>query len=597
MWYKRILLLFLILSLNFNITCSYAISNYKIQGDVTDTSSNPITDVIIEIIDSDTTLDTTNTDTTGFYKIFIDLLENTEYQIKASKQGYYTHTEPFLTGDGKGSPVIKIDITLTPEPVAPVAEANGPYSGTTGNPVSFTSAGSSDSDGSIVSYLWDFDDGSTSTDANPTYTYTASGSYTVSLTVTDNDGLTDTDTATCTIKTKTTYTYYPSPIPQNKKPVAIINSPKEGAVGIPLNFNSEESYDPDGTIESFIWEFGDGETSLLENPTHEYNLPGSYDVILIIEDNEQSTDTATITITIQNQNQAPIPIINGPYSDKRNNPVEFSADGSYDPDGTIVEYLWDFGDNTTSVEKHPIHIYEMASEYEVHLTVIDDQEVQTTSSTMCIVVENIPPIIILNDSFRGEVNTEIKFSSVGTEDPDGEIIDYLWNFGDGTSSTIPNPTHTYELTGEYTVSLMVTDDNWDTDTREAPCTVFYNKPPIPVITGPDFGYVNEQVHLSSSNSYDPDGEIVRYQWELGDGFKTYVPGLFHEFDETGVYLVSLTVEDNLGKSQTLISEITISEKTRIDNIPIFTILTLASVIIGYLYQRNRSLRLIDIFNQ
>ncbi|RMH87867.1 MAG: PKD domain-containing protein [Calditrichaeota bacterium] len=81
----------------------------------------------------------------------------------------------------------------------PVANANGPYQGTVGQAVAFSSAGSNDPDGSIVSYLWDFGDGNTSTQANPTHTYATAQTYTVTLTVTDDGGAQDTDVTTATI--------------------------------------------------------------------------------------------------------------------------------------------------------------------------------------------------------------------------------------------------------------------------------------------------------------------------------------------------------------------------------------------------------------
>jgi PKD repeat protein len=88
---------------------------------------------------------------------------------------------------------------INPPNQGPVADANGPYSGTVGIGVSFSSAGSNDPDGSIVSYRWTFGDGTTSTLANPTHTYLTSGSKTVSLRVTDNDGATDTDFTTADV--------------------------------------------------------------------------------------------------------------------------------------------------------------------------------------------------------------------------------------------------------------------------------------------------------------------------------------------------------------------------------------------------------------
>ena len=82
---------------------------------------------------------------------------------------------------------------------SPTAQAGGPYSAAAGASISFTSAGSTDPDGTIASYLWSFGDGTTSTQANPSKSYASAGSYTASLTVTDNGGATGTDQATVTV--------------------------------------------------------------------------------------------------------------------------------------------------------------------------------------------------------------------------------------------------------------------------------------------------------------------------------------------------------------------------------------------------------------
>jgi len=112
------------------------------------------------------------------------------------------------------------------EPVAnepPVADPNGPYSGTVGSPVSFDGSGSSDPDGTIVAYDWDFGDGNTGAGVKPSHRYVAAGTYTVSLTVTDNDGASDTATSTATI----------DPV-ANEPPVADPDGPCSGPVGSPV---------------------------------------------------------------------------------------------------------------------------------------------------------------------------------------------------------------------------------------------------------------------------------------------------------------------------------------------------------------------------
>ncbi|MBI5867449.1 MAG: S8 family serine peptidase, partial [candidate division Zixibacteria bacterium] len=160
----------------------------------------------------------------------------------------------------------------------PVANANGPYSGTAGTAVSFSSAGSSDPDGSIASYSWSFGDGGTSTLANPTHTYAAAGTYNVSLTVTDNLGATGSNSTTATISSGA-----------NQPPVANANGPYSGTAGTAVAFSSAGSSDPDGTIASYAWSFGDGGTSTLANPTHTYAAAGTYNVSLTVTDNLGAT--------------------------------------------------------------------------------------------------------------------------------------------------------------------------------------------------------------------------------------------------------------------------------------------------------------------
>ena len=168
----------------------------------------------------------------------------------------------------------------------PVADANGPYSGTVNMPLTFDGTGSSDPDGTIVAYDWDFGDGNTGTDATPTHTYIADGTYNVSLTVTDDAGETGTDTSTATIGVG------------NLPPVADANGPYSGTVNMPLTFDGTGSSDPDGTIVAYDWDFGDGNTGTDATPTHTYIADGTYNVSLTVTDDAGAMDSAGTTATI-----------------------------------------------------------------------------------------------------------------------------------------------------------------------------------------------------------------------------------------------------------------------------------------------------------
>ena len=162
----------------------------------------------------------------------------------------------------------------------PVADANGPYTGTEGVAITFDGSGSSDPDGTIVSYLWDFGDGGTSTGQNPTYAYSQAGSYTVTLTVTDDDSATDTDTTSATVA--------------DTGPVADFTaSPTSGPAPLTVTF-TDASTSYDGVV-SWAWDFGDGETSTDQNPTHIYDEQGSYTVSVTVEESDGDSDTETKT--------------------------------------------------------------------------------------------------------------------------------------------------------------------------------------------------------------------------------------------------------------------------------------------------------------
>jgi PKD repeat protein len=176
----------------------------------------------------------------------------------------------------------------------PNAEAGGPYTGTAGSPIAFTAAGSTDPDGTIASYSWSFGDGGSATGAAPSHTYAAAGSYTAMLTITDNQGATDTDPATVTVTGGSG---------GNQAPVAEANGPYGGTAGQSMTFSAAGSSDPDGTIASYSWSFGDAGSATGAAPSHVYAAAGTYSAVLTVTDNQGATDTdaATVTVTAPGQ--------------------------------------------------------------------------------------------------------------------------------------------------------------------------------------------------------------------------------------------------------------------------------------------------------
>ncbi len=345
----------------------------------------------------------------------------------------------------------------------PTANPNGPYTGTVGASITFNGSGSSDPDGTIASYAWNFGDGATGTGVSPTHSYSAAGTYTVSLTVTDNDGATNTASTTATITST-----------GNQPPVADPNGPYTGNVGMSITFDGSGSSDPDGTIASYAWTFGDGATGSGVSPTHSYAADGTYTVSLTVTDNAGATHSASTTATITTTgNLPPTANPNGPYTGTVGASITFNGSGSSDPDGTIASYAWNFGDGATGTGVSPTHSYSAAGTYTVSLTVTDNDGATNTASTTATITStgNQPPVADPNGPYTGNVGMSITFDGSGSSDPDGTIASYAWNFGDGATGTGVSPTHSYSAAGTYNVSLTVTDNNGATHAATTTATI------------------------------------------------------------------------------------------------------------------------------
>lgn len=159
-------------------------------------------------------------------------------------------------------------------------------------------------------------------------------------------------------------------------------------------------------------------------------------------------------------NKVPIAKSGGPYSTRIGKAVEFNSSGSYDPDGNIVFYRWNFGDESTEIlEKNPKHVYNENKTYYVTLTVIDNNGSSASSSTYVIVrkEENTKPVAIAKIVDEAVVGEEISFDASDSYDPDGDSLTYKWLFGNGDTRTGKIVNYAYPSSGTYVVTLNVSD--------------------------------------------------------------------------------------------------------------------------------------------
>ena len=354
-----------------------------------------------------------------------------------------------------------------------------------GATVSFDASGSTDPEGTITDYSWNLGRGRiVDTGSTPSLQFRSwhRGARTITLTVTNNYGQTSTATHTLTIDDPPTAAFTPS---------ASVAAP-----GATVNFNASASAPgaSGGTITDYSWNFGDGtpvdDTGATAAASHAYAAPGTYTVTLTTTDDLGVTDTATEQVTVD----APAAAFTiAPSTPAPGSSVSFDASSSTDPEGTISDYSWNFGDGTPVQDAGGSagvqHTFASRGTYTVALTVTNNSG-QTNTSTHTVTVDD-PPTASFAPSATvvapgATVNFEASASAPGG--PDGTITSYTWNFGDGSAVAAgggsADASHTFESPGTYTVTLTTTDDLGVSTTTTEQITVSAPPPPVGITVTP-----------------------------------------------------------------------------------------------------------------
>jgi len=396
----------------------------------------------------------------AIFTILYDLSTNTFSGDTAILDGQYYVT----SGDFDGSTNVdqndaslwfSISDNYSPPKADVVADV---YATSVNQPNIFDASSSRASAGSsIKTYQWDFqndgvyDAGGVTT----SYTYTTLGVYTVNLKITDNLGGTSTDTCQVVVS-------------QDKPDAVFTYAPQEPTIKDTVNFY-DQSKDSDGSILSWFWSFGDGLTSTLKDPTHKYERKGLYNVALQVTDNDGLTDTVAKSVQIYNLPPVASFIISQ-TSVKIGREIQFT-DSSTDPDKDILTYQWNFGDGFTSTLQNPKHSFTSSGTKSITLTVNDDGGLTSSVTKTVTITPNISPQASFSVSTeKQEAEKEVVFTNKAS-DTDGLIISYNWSFGDNEVSTEANPVHVYKKSGDYVVTLKVTDEDGATNSITKSITI------------------------------------------------------------------------------------------------------------------------------
>jgi PKD repeat protein len=378
-------------------------------------------------------------------------------------------------------------------------------------------------------FAWNFGNGDTSSAMVPTYTYTTPGTFQVQLIVTNNGGCTDTVIKSVTVR--------PSPVAN------AVASVVTGCSPLAVNF-TDSSVD----AVSYLWDFGDGNTSTNQNPGHTYTAGGIYTVSLIVTSSTGCTDTLVLPTPINvyqtpNANFTrnptngcePLPVVFNSTSSLLNNPV----------------YSWNFGDGNTSSLASPTNTFNTSGIFNVSLVVTNDGGC-TDTIVKVVTVHPKPDAVASASVMTGCSPLAVSFTNNSVD-----ATTYTWDFGDGTTSTSPNPSHTYTAAGSYFVMLIASNANGCIDTL-----LFSN--PIVVNQTPNANFSRTPVSgctpvlVSFTNSSNQLNNPV-YSWNFGNGQTSNLASPSFNYTVAGNYQVMLVVTNDAGCADTVIKSVTINE--------------------------------------
>lgn len=404
-------------------------------------------------------------------------------------------------------------ITVFDKVESPVAAIGGGLATTSvGQLVSYFSRSS----GNATQLQWNFGDGSSANGPVVQHAWSKSGSYLVTLVVSNSAG---SSTATAAIMVNEIVA-----VPVSRFVVSQ-NTAEDGQA---LRFQSLSTNNPT----QLAWDFGDGTSARGTSVTHPFGRPGSYAVSLLAT-NAAGSDVSTQQITIVAQLPAPVAGFSfAPNTVTSNTPVVFIDESS---GGAATSWSWDFGDGSPAVtQRNPTHFFDRVGTYVVRLSVTNARGVSVAQRTVAVLPAPPEPAFTFSPAVP-MAGSAVQFadSSGG-----GPVTSWLWNFGDGATSTQRNPSHTFAGNGSYDVRMTVTNVSGApfvvrrVDVNPpAPVALFEFTPTAPTTATP-------VVFRNTSTG----GAASTVRWDFGDGTpNSTAPSPSHSYATQGGYTVRLTM--------------------------------------------------------
>ena len=416
--------------------------------------------------------------------------------------------------NASGSSTKTITITVNQVPVAKFTSTD--TSGCTPHTVTFTDQ-STTTVGTITQWEWNFGDGTTSTQQNPTHVYNTSGTYNVFLKITTSAGCTQTLFKQQYIRAG-----------EGSQADFVANVPGYCQVPVTVNFTNNSQADPGS---NYLWNFGDGNTSTATNPTHTYNTVGSFTVTLTLQSSSGCNSTKQKTIDLSGKNIS----FTGPATICVGSATNFQMNSSPAP----VSQTWNMGDGTTYSTASITHTYTTAGTYTITLTnEFSGGCVATKTQTVSVIAA---PAL----DFQADTTKACKPPFAVNFQPVGATGGYSWDFGDGTTSTLQNPSHTYQAAGNFTVTLSAMNASGCMGSVQKTDFIKILPPTIAISNLPVNDGCTPYSFTPAANISAAEG-IASYFWDFGNGHTSTAINPSYTYTTPGSYTIKLRIQTNGG---------------------------------------------------
>jgi len=382
----------------------------------------------------------------------------------------------------------------------------------------------------LDTFYWDLGDGTVTSDTNPSHIYDAPGAYDVMLIAQDINGCQDT-------MTKTVYIHGDIDVQTGFQDVCRGDSA----------FFGDSSVIAQGYILSWQWDFGDGTgTSALEAPSHYYNQSGVYTVELVVSDNAGCVDTGYADIEVY-----PPPVPQFSLQSACDGSAVTMQDASQPGLGAITGIKWDVqNDGITDYTSNTVsHTYPSYGSYAVELKAIDSLGCRDSLVKLAFVHAMPVADFEAPGTCYGDTTAYFDSSSVAQ----GAIVQWDWTFGDGGSASGNAPLHYYAATGNYTVQLTVTTDSGCVD-QYTTSTPVYKLPEANFTVGAQCENLPAELQQTSTSQ---SGYVAQWQWDFGDGTTSTSSNPLHDYDQPGLFGITLSIWTNYGCKDTAIKSVRI----------------------------------------